>query len=302
MRAPHDPADTLQEDPGTPRPQDPAAPRVLVGVDGSATSAHALEVARAEAELMGASLEIVWAWTLEAIPSVAHHTSHSWADAHVAAWAAPALAGPRAVSTRALWGAPGPKIVEAADGAALVVVGARALGDLGFHLGSVSRYVLDHCAMPVMVVRDGTEASPVDMGGPIVVGIDGSTPSRRALDWALREAARRQVEVVAVHGWEAPAAMVGPVPTTMQPANVLASASDRMVAGELDAMRSVAPTVRREGRAVCQGGAQAILDAAATAGLVVVGCRGRGSLIHRALGSVSHQVVAHSPVPVVAVR
>ncbi|QYG93518.1 universal stress protein [Iamia sp. SCSIO 61187] len=302
MRAPHDPAATPLEEIGTTPRSEPDAPRVVVAVDGSATAAHALEVARAEAELMGASLEIVWAWTLEAIPSVAHHTSHTWADAHVAAWAAPALAGPRQVTTRALWGAPGPKIVEAADGAALVVVGARALGDLGFHLGSVSRYVLDHCTMPVMVVRDGTEASPVDLGGPIVVGIDGSTPSRRALDWALREAARRQVDVVAVHGWEAPAAMVGPVPTTMQPANVLASASERLVAAELDAMQAVAPTVRREGRALCRGGSQAILDEAATSSLVVVGCRGRGSLLHRALGSVSHQVVAHSPVPVVAVR
>lgn len=302
MRAPHDPATTLREEPGPTRPHDPAAPRVVVGVDGSPTAAHALEVARAEAELMGASLEIVWAWTLEAIPSVAHRTSHDWADAHVAAWAAPALAGPRGVSTRALWGAPGPKIVEAADGAALVVVGARSLGDLGFHLGSVSRYVLDHCTIPVMVVRDGAGASPVGLGGPIVVGIDGSTPSRRALDWALREAARRQVDVVAVHGWEAPAATVGPVPTSLQPAEVLASASERLVAAELDAMRSVAPTIAREGRAVGRGGAQAILDAAATAALVVVGCRGRGSLVHRALGSVSHQVVAHSPVPVVAVR
>ncbi|HMJ74472.1 MAG TPA: universal stress protein, partial [Iamia sp.] len=48
--------------------------RVVVGVDGTPTAAHALEVARAEALLMDASIEIVWAWSRDEIPAVAHRT------------------------------------------------------------------------------------------------------------------------------------------------------------------------------------------------------------------------------------
>jgi nucleotide-binding universal stress UspA family protein len=113
-----------------------------------------------------------------------------------------------------------------------------------------------------------------------------------------------RVGVIAVHGWEAPAAMAGPVPTTLQPANLLQSASERLVHDELERTVAVVPTVARTGFAVPRSGASAVLDAAVanTASLVVVGCRGRGSLVHRALGSVSHRVVAVAPVPVVAVR
>jgi nucleotide-binding universal stress UspA family protein len=284
---------------------DRPVPRIVVGVDGSAVAAHALDQARVEARLMDADLDVVWAWTLDDVPRPFRSTSHAWADGHVAVWAAPGLSGPHSMTARAIWGAPGPKVVEAGEGADLIVVGAHdRLSGVHVHLGSVSRYVVDHATCPVMVVRGGEDVSPVDVGGPIVVGIDGSEPSRRALVWALQEAGRRQVGVIAVHGWEAPARTAGPVPSTMQPALMLEKASERLVHDELERTRAVVPPVPRTGIAVCRSGATAVFDVldANGASLAVVGCRGRGSIVHRALGSVSHRVVAFASTPVVVLR
>jgi nucleotide-binding universal stress UspA family protein len=41
--------------------------------------------------------------------------------------------------------------------------------------------------------------------GTIVVGVDGSAPSRQALEWALRQAEYEGAEVLAVHAWQMPA-------------------------------------------------------------------------------------------------
>lgn len=280
------------------------SPRVVVGIDGSAVAAHALDHARAEALLMDAHLDVVWAWTLDDVPRPFRSTSHAWAEGHAAVWAAPAIDGPRSMAAHAVWGAAGPKVVEAGEGADLVVVGAHSrTGRIDVHLGSVSRYVVDHALVPVMVVRGG-EGAPVDLGGPIVVGVDGSPSARRALTWALHEAARRQVGVIAVTGWEAPASMAGPVPSPMVPATMLERAAERLVHDELEHTANVVPTVARTGLAVGKTGTKAVLDVvgANRASLAVVGSRGHGTVLHRALGSVSHRVVAMAPVPVVTVH
>jgi len=48
--------------------------------------------------------------------------------------------------------------------------------------------------------------------------------------------------------------------------------------------------------------AQALLDAAAGADLLVVGCRGHGGFTGMLLGSTSQHVVAHAPCPVLVVH
>lgn len=302
--------------------------RVVVGIDGSPAAAQALEQARVEARLMDAHLDVVWAWTLADVPHGVRSTASAWAagpDLHppgpsasqawaatrVAGWAAPGADGPRSMAVRAVWGAAGPVLVEAGAGADLVVVGAHAhLRGLHLHLGSVSRHVVDHATTPVMIVRPPSSspssppaAAEVDPGGPIVVGVDGSAASRRALTWALHEAARRQVGVIAVHGWDVGSPTAGPVPTTLQPALLLERAAQRVVDDELARTVAVVPTVPRSGLVLPRTGAGAVVDVAIaeSAGLAVVGTRGRGTVAHRVLGSVSHRVVAIAPVPVVTV-
>jgi nucleotide-binding universal stress UspA family protein len=71
---------------------------------------------------------------------------------------------------------------------------------------------------------------------------------------------------------------------------------------ELEAVRAEAPVVAREGRCLHLTGDEAVLATVAPGGLAVVGTHGRPGPLHRVLGSVSHEVVVHAAVPVVAIH
>jgi len=148
----------------------------------------------------------------------------------------------------------------------------------------------------------------------IVVGVDGSAQSAKALRWALREAKDHGGSVRVVHAWEVPAADV--IPNTVGVAiapvypvpyeelhaefehreRALLDAEVDAAAGEVDG----SVPVTRE--LVEDQPAAALTEAAKDADLVVVGTRGLGGFKELLLGSVSHQVVLHAPCPVVVIR
>lgn len=135
--------------------------------------------------------------------------------------------------------------------------------------------------------------------GRIIVGIDGSEPSRRALRWALDEARRRQGSVEVVHAWHFP--VVDPYPyygPELQP-EVFEQAAGELVQAELAAVDTAGVEVARH--VTPAPAATALLEAAKGADLIVVGSRGRGGFTGLLLGSVSTQVVHHAPCPVVVV-
>jgi nucleotide-binding universal stress UspA family protein len=135
--------------------------RIVVGVDGSNSSRSALRWAASEAERMGATLHVVMTWH-NPFPDI-------WVP-HV-----PPATDPLALTRRALErivaevladhpkltveqtateGAPARVLVEAAEGAELLVVGRRGLGGFaGVMLGSVSLHCVTHAPCPVVVVR-----------------------------------------------------------------------------------------------------------------------------------------------------
>jgi nucleotide-binding universal stress UspA family protein len=136
----------------------------------------------------------------------------------------------------------------------------------------------------------------------IVVGVDGSEGSIRALRFALDEARVRGVELRVVHAWHIPPAIFGSgwAPTTvdLDEYRKLAEASLARAladAGVDDTALAVTP-VLREGEPV-----DVLCAEAAHADLVVVGSRGLGGFRGLLLGSVSQQVVHHAPCPVVVV-
>jgi len=138
----------------------------------------------------------------------------------------------------------------------------------------------------------------------IIVGVDGSEISRRALDWAVREAGLRgaaltvlAVHQVATNHWTGTAELYPadqPMTETMRRAAEEAVQKAVSQAGE-PAPASV--TVR----AVSGLPAQELLGASSDADLVVVGTNSGGGLSQMLLGSVTNKVVNHAACPVVVI-
>ena len=132
------------------------------------------------------------------------------------------------------------------------------------------------------------------MGTDIVVGIDGSEDSKRALAWAAEEARLRWCRVKAVLCWS----YLGLTGTDM---GVGTTEEDARAAIEA----TVADALDEDARAVVDVTpvndlpVAGLLSEAAKAELEVVGSRGRGGVKGLVLGSVSRTIVERSPVPVV---
>jgi nucleotide-binding universal stress UspA family protein len=138
----------------------------------------------------------------------------------------------------------------------------------------------------------------------IVVGVDGSSASKAALEWALDEARRRQAELDVVMAWD-PVPMYGPGfgtgVVTEGTYEALEASTQRCVDRLVDesAARGDDLTIHRLVR--CGRPTLALLDESKGADLLVVGARGVGGVVGLVLGSVASEVVKRSPVPVVVV-
>jgi len=132
--------------------------RVAVGVDGSELSRNALRRAAVEAVAHDARLDVVHAWNFldQSGPTFDPHYGESEARANVDRIVTEVLGDERPPRTNlvVINDHPAPAMVEAAEGAFMVVVGARGLGGFrGLVLGSVSQHVVHHASCPVLVVR-----------------------------------------------------------------------------------------------------------------------------------------------------
>lgn len=277
--------------------------KIVVGVDGSDGSAHALRWAVAEGQSRGWDVVAVMAWgyldqksahgKAEFDPSYSEANAMEALDAAVSgAVGADAAAGVQRKTVVDL--AHAAILNEAAEGD-LVVVGARGLGGFkGLLLGSVSQKVLHDAKGPVAVIRPGSSED-----GPIVVGVDGSDTSARALAWALDEGRARGKEVVAVHGWTAPFVGGYPLGGAAFDHTLFEDAARDVLDAQLAEANKEGVTVTA--KLVYGTGGGVLLDAAEGASLVVVGNRGFTGIKGWLLGSVSNQVVQHAPGNVVVV-
>lgn len=138
-----------------------------------------------------------------------------------------------------------------------------------------------------------------DGGFRILAGVDGSAPSRLALEWAVTEARLRHGQVRVVTAWEFPPVTVGMEGLVRDP-DVFPQTARRLQNEALQRVDSEGVTVTGD---VVQGNAaDVLLRAAENADLLVVGSRGLGGFTGLLLGSVSTQVLHHSPCPVLVVR
>lgn len=133
----------------------------------------------------------------------------------------------------------------------------------------------------------------------IVVGVDGSEPSRAALALAVDEARYRSARLLAVHTWTTPVMMGLPeYAEPVVPQSELRAAAHDLLDHEL---RNTPSDVAVDRRAVEGPAAATLIDLSADAELVVVGSRGRGGFAGLLLGSTSHQLASHARCPVVVV-
>jgi nucleotide-binding universal stress UspA family protein len=142
---------------------------IVVGVDGSEASKEALRWALEEARLRRSRLRAVYAWVYPQIggrgyipselldPELLRQTAQERLDALVVevAGESPGVELERGVHE----GPAAQVLVEAAQGAALLVVGSRGHGGFaGLLLGSVSQQCAHHAPCPVVIVRGAPHA------------------------------------------------------------------------------------------------------------------------------------------------
>ncbi len=145
-------------------------------------------------------------------------------------------------------------------------------------------------------MSSGTAGSPgvTAPGGRIVVGIDGSERSMRALDWAAVQAQRCGAVLDVQTAYEPGYEFITPdeVDRTMQ----------RRIAEAEARVASVAPGVAVTGGTHQASPAAVLIEASEGADLLVVGSRGHGGFTGLLLGSVSAQCSLHAHCPVTIVR
>jgi nucleotide-binding universal stress UspA family protein len=150
------------------------------------------------------------------------------------------------------------------------------------------------------------------MAGRIVVGVDGSAPSKAALRWAADEAKLRGAKVEAVHVWSyiPPGALADPTLASMPMAGVEPiqsidvvrdGAQAELEATVADAFPHGTPDVV-EPRLVDGDPSLALEDASKGADLLVVGHKGRSRIAAVLLGSVAKHAVDRAQCPVVVVK
>jgi nucleotide-binding universal stress UspA family protein len=143
------------------------ARRIVVGVDGSSPSKAALAWAGQQAELTGAVVEAVIVWEFPAssdrifmqLPDDIDFAGTATKElAEAVAEVFPPGRGVT-VTSKVTKGHPGPVLLDASQGADLLVIGNRGRGGLARALlGSVSLYCVEHATCPVTVIRDGDGA------------------------------------------------------------------------------------------------------------------------------------------------
>jgi nucleotide-binding universal stress UspA family protein len=262
------------------RRMSPLRHRVVVGFDASSGSYEVVEWAAREAVSRLASLRVVTCWT---VPSdvdfygVGARQTRALADVVATVQREhPGLS----VDSVATHLDPREALIDHAAEADVLVIGSSEPGVArALLLGSVARSAARRSPCPVVVVR-GRRVREIRR---IVVGIDGSSASMAALDWACDEANRHGASLSLVHTWE-----------RLEGRDVAAGILDDAIGEARDR------TSLEVSGELCEGtAAKALTRASRGADLVAIGSRGRSGFKTALFGSVALDVAEHAECPVV---
>ncbi len=148
---------------------------------------------------------------------------------------------------------------------------------------------------------------------PLVVGVDGSEPSLRAVDWAADEAALRGVPLRLVYAslWELPHSRLrssggtpieGPALATGLGRSSEQVLADTIVEAAAKRAHRREVDVKISTEVLPEEPVPALLRESRTASALVLGSRGRGGIAELLLGSVRLAVAARADCPVIVLR
>ncbi|MFD7159580.1 universal stress protein [Kribbella sp. NPDC059898] len=284
---------------------------MVIGYDGSPGSVSALDWAVATAGRAMAPLRIVEAFELvittrpspgHVVPLEAVRTARRQRLDELAAKLR--LEHPDLnVETSLIGGAAAKTLVEAAQDARLVILGSRGLGGWsGLLIGSVAVQVTTHATCPVVVVphdyQPQTQVEPT-----VVVGVDGSKYSARAIDFAFDQAESLHARVVAVHAWTSPYLTYRDGESMLEfDEDTVREEAQLLVAESVAGAAADHPDVPWASDLPTGSAGHALVRHSESADLVVVGTRGHGGFTGLLLGSVGQNVLHHTHCPIAVVH
>lgn len=304
---------------------------IVVGVDGSSESFAALRWALNEAGKTGQHVNAVFGWTHSWDTSSEPDDDESWKKvrheiAHtLRSWVDKAANGidfnPENLKLTSVKASGSTALLQIGADSQQIVVGRRNLNRVArWFLGSSSASLAEEAKVPVTVVRgDEDKDSPISVQDsiartldpegfaghdlrPVVVGIDGSKTSKRALDFAIHAASidGRPLHVLfcwqmkdlgAIEGYETtvPSIAVG----QQRAEEILASVTEHV---------QLPSNVTMTTSAFHIAAGKGLVNASRYANRVIVGSRGLSGLDAHFLGSVSRQVVDEAECTVTVVH
>jgi nucleotide-binding universal stress UspA family protein len=284
---------------------------IVVGYDGSTGSRDALDWATAAALRTMAPLLIVEAFevVITTRPSPGHVVPLDALRTARRAGLDAVADGVRlhhpelTVDTRLIGGPAARALLEAAEDARMVALGSRGLGGWsGLLVGSVAVQVTTHAQCPVVVIphdlRPHARTYPT-----VVVGVDGSKASARAIEFAFEQAETMDADVVALHAWTSPFLTYADGASMLQfDEEKIREEARLLVAESVAGAAAEHPDVRWTTELETGSAARALIGRAESADLVVVGSRGRGGFTGLLLGSVGQSVLHHAHCPIAVVH
>ena len=140
---------------------------------------------------------------------------------------------------------------------------------------------------------------------PIVVGVDGSSASRVAVDWAARAAARRGADLKLVYVLTPPVVMAFPeVPMPPGYLQWQEEEGEKLLTTAIETVREALgdADIAVTSEMVSGPPVPVLADLSTGAQMIVVGCRGLGALARGLLGSVSTGLAHHAHCPVAIIH
>lgn len=287
----------------------PSTRPIVVGVDGSAVSKVAVDWAARNAARRRVPLKLVnvlnppVVMAFPEVPMPAGYVQWQEDEGRKVLDAALAVAGEAAgdleISSEMVAGPSVPTLVEESKDAQLIVLGCRGRGALARGLlGSVSTGLVHHALCPVAIIHDEDPLMPHPSQAPVVVGVDGSPASEKAVRIAFEEASFRGVDLVAVHAWSDTGVFEFPgVDWSVQQ-----GLAEEVLSERLSGWQERYPDVLVRRVVVADRPAHQLLEQAKEAQLLVVGSHGRGGFAGMLLGSVSSGIAHAARMPVIIAR